>query len=136
MQGRAFLDPADDLAAGPSEAYWRAAAVHAYYALLLECRDTQARWSLIPPPRHNVHAVIRLRFIYAADADLKRIGVALDRLVQLRNQASYDLGPSPAFASAAKAQEAIQRARAALALLDAIDGDPARLATAKASIRP
>jgi hypothetical protein len=26
MNGRAFLDPARDLAAGPSEAYWRAAA--------------------------------------------------------------------------------------------------------------
>ncbi len=74
-------------------------------------------------------------FLDPAD-DLKRIGVALDRLVQLRNQASYDLGSSPAFASAAKAQEAVQKARAALSLLDAIDGDAARRAAAKASIRP
>jgi len=39
MRGRAFLDVARTDIAGPTEAYWRAAVVNAYYALLLESRD-------------------------------------------------------------------------------------------------
>jgi hypothetical protein len=36
MDGRSFLDVATDLAAGPTEAHWRAAAGRAYYALFHE----------------------------------------------------------------------------------------------------
>ncbi len=136
MKGREFLDLARDLVTGSSEVYWRAAVVHAYYALMLERRDAQVRWGLPMPPRQSVHAVVRLRFAYASDVDLKQIGDALDRLVQFRNQASYDLSSSPKFASAVKAQEAVQKATAARTSLAAIDGNAARRAAAKASIHP
>jgi hypothetical protein len=135
MTGRAFLVVGQEVVLGRTEAHWRAAAGHAYYALLLECRDLLLRWGF-HLPRQNVHAVVRLRFVYASDRDLKRLGDALDWLVRLRNQATYDLTPSPDFASAAKAQLALQKAAAALVLLDGIDSDPIRRSAAIASIRP
>lgn len=136
MRGRAFLDLARQLAVGTGELYWRATAVPAYYALMLECRDAQGRWGFPLPPRQTVHAVVRLRFVYATDLDLKILGDALDWLVQLRNRGSYDLNPGKSFASAAQANLAVQKATDGLALLDALEADPARLRAAKTSIRP
>jgi hypothetical protein len=136
MDGRAFLDVARDLAGGGTEAHWRSAIGRAYYALMLEGREALSRWGRTLPRGQNVHTWSRLRFTYAADVDLKEVGLALDDLVQLRNQADYNLAPSPVFASAARALQAIQRATDALARLDAIEADPARRAAAIAALPP
>ncbi len=135
MPGRGFLDVARDVANGKTEFHYRAAVIHAYYALILECRDTLFRWKFVMPRRDNMHAWVRLRFTYATSADVKPIGDALDRLVQDRNEASYNL-KSSAFATSVIAHNAIGYASAALILLDQIEADPARRTAAIASIRP
>src|SRR5437764_6462967 len=78
MDGRAFLTVARDNLSGNSEAHWRSAAGRAYYALMLEVRDSLVAWGLSPSTRGGVHQYIRLRVFTSTDADMKRIGQALD----------------------------------------------------------
>jgi hypothetical protein len=68
MKGRAFLGAAREMAAGTTEDRWRTAAGRAYYALMLEGREALRRWGFSVPPRHNVHAFVRLRLVFAADS--------------------------------------------------------------------
>jgi len=136
MDGRTYLDLAQELASGSTEVHWRGAAGRAYYALMLESREALFRWGFKLPPRQNVHSWVRLRLLYAKDADLKQIGYALDDLVALRNGAASDLSALLAFASDTAAKHAIQWARDALALLDAIEADPVRRAAAITAIQP
>ena len=136
MDGRAFLELAREIVAGTTEAHWRGAAIHAYYALMLECREALARWGVKPQPHQSVHHFVRLKLVFAKDADLQLIGKRLERLTPLRNHASYNLNPGIEFSSAAKAQGAIQQSTGALALLDSIEADPARRAAAIASLPP
>src|SRR5438874_12513162 len=137
MPGREFLELARELLAlGTLPRHWRAVLIHAYYALLLECRDAMSRWGLPPLTRQQVHAQVRLRLIFSNDPDLKRIGHRLEELGIRRNSASYDLRKLPLFASASAAHEGVKKVADALALLDAIDTDTARRAAAVAAIRP
>jgi hypothetical protein len=137
MPGREFLALARELLAlGTFPRHWRAVIIHAYYALLLECREAMSRWGLPPLPRHQVHEKVRHRLIFSTDRDLKQIGFALEHLGEDRNRANYDLRALPIFAKATNARNNVQMAIDALALLDAIDADPARRAAAVGAIRP
>jgi hypothetical protein len=134
MDGREFLDVARELVQGAGAAHWRAAAGRAYYALMLEAREALRRWGFIPQRREDVHAFVRLRFVYAADGDLKDVGLTLDRAGRLRNRADYDL-TSTYFATDSHVQEAIRHVARGLASLDAVEADPTRRAAAIADIR-
>lgn len=136
MQGRAFLQVAREVVSGTTEAHWRATVIHAYYALFLECRDALNRWGVAIPPRQNVHSAVRLRLVYSADPDLKRLGYALDKWCPRRNDASYDLSALPKFATDRLAQDAIVEATVGVVLLDAIESDPVRRSAAIAAFPP
>src|SRR5262249_43554470 len=105
--------------------------IHAYYALLLECRDAMERGGLPPLGRHQVHGQARLRLVFAGDPDLR----SLEHLGRHRNFANYDLRPHRYFTTGADAAADVQDSAACIALLDAIDRDPVRRAAAVASIR-
>lgn len=87
MNGRALFAVARELAAGSTEAHWRSGAGRAYYALLHEVLGALGRWGFAQPPRDRVHTFARLKFVYATDADVKRIGLTLEALGRLRNAA-------------------------------------------------
>jgi uncharacterized protein (UPF0332 family) len=136
MKGRFFLNIAQEVVKGKTEAHWRTAVSRAYYALFLEFRDALLRWGFSIPPRANVHTHVRLRLTYSTDASLSTIGQGLDHLCQLRNRADYDLSRLPSFVSAYKAQLAIDDVNDFLAELDQIESDPSRRAAAISSIKP
>lgn len=137
MSGRDFLKVARDIltVTNQGEEHWRAVIGRAYYALMLECRDALFRWGFAMPPRDNVHTFVRLRFSFAAHADLKHIGKLLDALGRLRNQADYDLSFVIPFSSSARAQQAVTDVTVSIALLDTIDSDPVRRGAAVAAVR-
>jgi hypothetical protein len=66
----------------------------------------------------------------------KSVGIALDELVKLRNEADYQLNKRRFFADAKYALSAIHKAAAHIALLDQIEADPKRRAVAIASFGP
>jgi hypothetical protein len=98
--------------------------INAYYALLLECRDAMDRWGLPPLTRLQLHARVRLRFLFSTDSELHRIGEALRDLGEDRNRANYDLTDDLLFALPRFAHADIQSSETALTRLDALDADP------------
>lgn len=136
MNGRAFLGPARDLIAHAAEAHRRSAAGRAYYAAFQEARAALERWGVVVPARENIHAAVRLRFLYASDPDAHAIGLHLEDLVRLRNEADYQLALPGRFQFAKDASDAIEKASDLIDLLDAIEADPTRRAEVVAAIRP
>jgi hypothetical protein len=136
MRGRDFLGPARDLLAGPTEAHRRAAAGRAYYAAFQEARAALGRWGFVMPPRDNIHSAVRLRFLYASDPEARGIGMILEELVQIRNEADYKLNAPDRFRNKKDAEDAVDSADALIATLDAIEAAPIRRAAVAASIRP
>ena len=136
MRGREFLDQARESLPGTLPRHRRSTMIHAYYALLLECRDAMARWRLPALSRQQVHTQVRLRLTYSTEPDLKGIGLTLEELGQRRNLASYVLWDLLLFTTAAVTQGDVKAAVDAIDVLDAIDGDPARRTAANACIRP
>jgi hypothetical protein len=136
MKGREFLELAREIVGNGGERHWRGAHIHTYYALFLESREALSRWGFPAPSAHTVHHYARNKLTFAADNDLKTIGITLDFLSQRRAWASYLLGPHVRYASEVAARQSIQQATDAIVLLDTLEADPSRRAVAVASIPP
>jgi hypothetical protein len=134
MHGRGFLKVGRDLLQHGSEADLRTAAGRAYYALVQEAAEKLKDWGC-RIPRDRFHMAIRLAFVQATISDLKRIGQTLEDLGRLRNQSDYQLDQPGDFARPTATKHAVQAAESTIALLDAIDADPARRAAAVADIQ-
>lgn len=114
MQGREFLGVAQEAALGVTEAHWRTAAGRAYYALLLEVRDSMTAWGVSRPAPSQVHQLVRRRLFASTDPDAKRIAIALEELRDSRNRADYEMQVPHEFISAASGRRAVQWATDAL----------------------
>ena len=136
MNGRAFLGPARDLVAGPSEAHRRSAAGRAYDAAFQEARAALERWGVAISRRESIHSAVRLRFTYAGDLEARRIGDRLEDLAKLRNEADYKLASPGSFRDATDAEAAIDKAEALITLIDAIEAQSARRAEVIESFQP
>ena len=134
MRGRDFLGTASRLTSMKSESDWRSAMSRAYYAFLLEWRDALKRWGFLISPR-NAHRDVYQYFRSPANAELNQLARTFQNLSSKRNQADYDLAPHRYFANSTDAINAVKEAKDGIALLDAIEGDAARLAQAIADIR-
>jgi hypothetical protein len=84
MKGKEFLDLAREIVGNGGERHWRGAHIHAYYPLLLESREALTRWGFPALSVHTVPHHVRNKLTFAADNDLKTIGITLDYLSQRR----------------------------------------------------
>lgn len=136
MNGKAFLDVARELARGRSEAHRRSAVSRAYYALFLKAREALRRWGWSVPQR-EAHRAVKLILLGSSDAAVKDVGMALGQLAELRSKSDYDLSDlARLFATPKTAHTAVDDAVQAIALLDAVESDPACLASAVESLNP
>ena len=65
--------------------------------MLHEVLGTLRRWGFTLPPRDKVHTFARLKFVYATDPDLKRIGLTLEALGLRHHQSEVTRQDSPAL---------------------------------------
>ena len=135
MKGREFITVAQRLSPGTCEADWRAIVGRAYYGLILESRDSLRRWGFLPLPRAPIHSFVRLRFDFAQDADLKKIGRYLNSLSRLRNDADYHIDKPGPFTKPSGAADAIRDAGMGVNILDQIESNNGRRLAAVAAIK-
>ena len=134
MRGRDFIDTAVRLSTGNTEADYRTAISRAYYGLFIECRDALLRWGFVFAPR-NSHREVQRHLTFPKNTDVNDIGDLLTFLSARRNSSDYDTTNPRHPQTSAAAADAAARSANGVALLDALDSDPARRAQAIADIR-
>jgi hypothetical protein len=135
MDGKEFLQVAQDCSNRANESYWRTGASRAYYAAMIEILDAFTRWGLSKQPSGSVHQSVRQRLYTSRDTDMKLIGRLIDYLRDLRKLADYEMATQPYFASNHEAATAVQRSTDAISLFSAIDADPVRRNAIQAEIQ-
>jgi uncharacterized protein (UPF0332 family) len=122
MNPRDFLDVADALIEGSSEAEWRSAVSRAYYAAFHIARQLLRQCGFQVPEADQAHAYLWLRLSNCGHPDVQNAGHELKELRTARNWADYDLDrplDQPAgFSPILAATNVIQ-------LLEAVAAEPA-----------
>jgi hypothetical protein len=134
MRGRDFLQTAVRLSAMNSESDWRSSIGRSYFALYLECREAIRRWGF-PIQSRSSHREVSQRLSFPKNVDLAILSKTFQDVSAKRNKAYYELAANPLFQNSTSSIHSTTEARTAIALLDAIESDPARLAAAVAAIR-
>jgi uncharacterized protein (UPF0332 family) len=91
MDGRDFLEVADDLITAMREADWRSAVSRAYYASFHVARQLLQDCGFQVPIADKAHAYLWRRLSNGGHADLQHAGQDLNALRTARNWADYDL---------------------------------------------
>jgi uncharacterized protein (UPF0332 family) len=123
MDARDFLNLADALASGGTEAEWRSAVSRLYYAAFHVARDLVRNLGFVVPRADRAHSFVYLRLANCGDPQVQWAAHSLNNLRQLRNEADYDL--SLRFAQA-QAQGFVPVARQIVQLFDAARAGPTR----------
>jgi uncharacterized protein (UPF0332 family) len=123
MDGRSYLQLADTLASGSTEAEWRTALSRAYYAAFHVARQLLREIGFRVPRADRAHSYLWLRLANAGDSQVEWAGTYLNNLRRLRNHADYDLD-SPVAQSFPLAQVPV--ARQIIQILDGARQEPTR----------
>jgi uncharacterized protein (UPF0332 family) len=91
MNGRLFLDLANDLLAIPTEQAWRTAVSRAYYAAFHVARQLLRDLGFRAPRADQAHAYLWLRLSNCGDPQIQLAGQRLHDLRSERNRADYDI---------------------------------------------
>jgi uncharacterized protein (UPF0332 family) len=129
IEPRDFLEVAEALARGDSEAEWRSAISRAYYAAFHGARRLLMNCGFVVPRADRAHAFLWMRLANSGDPAIQQAGGWLDSLRGQRNEGDYDLGAS---FSAATARLHVQLGKAILDVLDTAAADPARITITEA----
>jgi uncharacterized protein (UPF0332 family) len=123
MDYRDYLTLAVSLAAGSTEAEWRAAVSRAYYAAFHVARELLLGLRFRVPHADRAHAYLWLRLANAGVADVQLAGNRLNALRHQRNRADYSARPSLLQTTAVNE---IRNAQNIIQALDAAAVDPVR----------
>jgi uncharacterized protein (UPF0332 family) len=121
MNPRDFLDVADSLLGGISEAEWRSAVSRAYYAAFHVVRHLLVQCGFSVPDGEQAHAYLWLRLANAGHPDVQQVGSDLGAIRTVRNSADYDLNR---FMHHGTAANQIQAAEDVIHLLDMVAAAP------------
>jgi hypothetical protein len=109
------------------EARYRASISRAYYAVFGKARYHLRHYDRMQEPnplvgsngeRINIHQYVRESFLSSSDKDRKELGLTLDRMIQNRNIADYDLHHIMLKNLSFTVQVSLKWAKEALATLD------------------
>jgi uncharacterized protein (UPF0332 family) len=90
MDETGFLNVADVLSRGDTEAEWRSAISRAYYAAFHKARRLLRQGRFAVPDADKAHAYLWLRMGNCGHPDVIELGYKLSHLRSMRNGADYD----------------------------------------------